>query len=806
MFLACPIAVFAQLLWPTPVMASLVAGLFVSPPHERVGRGVADFCCAQRRPSPPPEQHLAKVLTAKVQRYCTAVESRRENLAAVDGFYRELMVCQWRVEAIEAQQRALAVPADAGGGAADSLGEAVAAALVELSQLREGAVAGLEERATHYALLAEGHTAHTEAERDAAMGCYRQLVAEVFTEASAEMQGLLEARGCALGLLGSLERRRSFWARELEETWAAWHDATARMHTAGYDALCAWREIAEVLESACQHFERLQDGGQKVIAKPELREALVTFAARSLELELTNSLGLSGLHGGESPGGSDRFALETRLDMLTSVLQLLEHLKVLDRVGEALLRPGVEDMPLPTSRAAARLAGRTKGQALAQAGLRLKSEDFSWMGSSGESARVLLPWFIDCVVEAVAAASQRQKAQEDASLPFTLWKRLDFQTVESLLDSCRALGGEELAAAVQGAAAPQVSEPRSLRQLTRELSTSEFPDVIQRWLIFVIAAESLSIRGTAFVECNALLRLIKQPSDGKFSDLRMRRGMGLVRSLPGHFRLSAYPFEKPSTWKALDRGASPYKIGNCRCAACLATRETLRRLLRLDRASFRHCGCGRVDQVLEVATKDSSTRSKANVKEAERCARLAAEIAARAGAKSVAVLSWYNAQVVELKSWLRHLGARGVHCGSVVTAQGSEWDYVLLSTVLNSSLEVRLGCLADKHLLNVAVSRGRVGLVVLGRPEVLRTDRHWAAFLEHCEGLGGMLQDGDEPTLSGEPRAVAAKQEPLVQVPKQQFYPPLRAAQAPVGETQRLAEATRDFCRHLEERSDFRFQ
>lgn len=31
-------------------------------------RGVADFCCAQRRPSPPPEQHLAKVLTAKARR------------------------------------------------------------------------------------------------------------------------------------------------------------------------------------------------------------------------------------------------------------------------------------------------------------------------------------------------------------------------------------------------------------------------------------------------------------------------------------------------------------------------------------------------------------------------------------------------------------------------------------------------------------------------------------------------------------------------------------------------------------------
>lgn len=35
---------------------------------------------------------------------------------------------------------------------------------------------------------------------------------------------------------------------------------------------------------------------------------------------------------------------------------------------------------------------------------------------------------------------------------------------------------------------------------------------------------------------------------------------------------------------------------------------------------------------------------EANVKEAQRCARLAAQIAQSAGAKSVAVLSWYNAQ------------------------------------------------------------------------------------------------------------------------------------------------------------------
>eukprot|EP00913_Durusdinium_trenchii_P033622 g31473.t1 len=76
-----------------------------------VGRGVAEhFCCSQRRPSPPSEQHMAKLLTYKVECYCDAVESRRKSLAAVDGFYRELMVCQWRIEAIEAQQRALQTP------------------------------------------------------------------------------------------------------------------------------------------------------------------------------------------------------------------------------------------------------------------------------------------------------------------------------------------------------------------------------------------------------------------------------------------------------------------------------------------------------------------------------------------------------------------------------------------------------------------------------------------------------------------------------------------------------------------------
>jgi len=163
------------------------------------------------------------------------------------------------------------------------------------------------------------------------------------------------------------------------------------------------------------------------------------------------------------------------------------------------------------------------------------------------------------------------------------------------------------------------------------------------------------------------------------------------------------------------------------------------------------------EEVHEVASRDASTRSKANPHEAERCVQLASALVGRVGAKGVAVLSWYNAQIAEFRDRLRsHPGCSGLHVGSVVTAQGSEWDYVLLSTVRNaetseqtrrSKPKVHLGCLADRHLLNVAVTRGRLGIVVLGSALVLSSNRHWSAFLQHCKASGGLLLADEQPQL-----------------------------------------------------------
>lgn len=125
--------------------------------------------------------------------------------------------------------------------------------------------------------------------------------------------------------------------------------------------------------------------------------------------------------------------------------------------------------------------------------------------------------------------------------------------------------------------------------------------------------------------------------------------------------------------------------------------------------------------------------SRANISEALRAVALAKRLAGQLGQGAVAVLSWYNSQVSKISDLLRQEGLPQVHCGSIATAQGSEWDYVLVSTV-RSEKGGKLGLLSDPHTMNVAITRARHGMVVLCDEEALREDANWAALLRHARG------------------------------------------------------------------------
>jgi hypothetical protein len=72
----------------------------------------------------------------------------------------------------------------------------------------------------------------------------------------------------------------------------------------------------------------------------------------------------------------------------------------------------------------------------------------------------------------------------------------------------------------------------------------------------------------------------------------------------------------------------------------------------------------------------------------------------------------------------------GIEVNSVDAFQGREKEIILVSCVRSSETQ-GIGFLSDPRRLNVALTRARLGLVLLGNPRVLSKNPLWAALLLH---------------------------------------------------------------------------
>jgi superfamily I DNA and/or RNA helicase len=138
---------------------------------------------------------------------------------------------------------------------------------------------------------------------------------------------------------------------------------------------------------------------------------------------------------------------------------------------------------------------------------------------------------------------------------------------------------------------------------------------------------------------------------------------------------------------------------------------------------------------------DEETDSRFNPQEAALAAKYVRRLLdAGVSASDIAVIAPYSAQVRLLRELL---AGSGVEIDSVDGFQGREKEAVVISLV-RSNPEGEIGFLADVRRTNVALTRARRKLVVVGDSATLANHEFYKRLLEYVEGIGAYASVWEE--------------------------------------------------------------
>ena len=108
----------------------------------------------------------------------------------------------------------------------------------------------------------------------------------------------------------------------------------------------------------------------------------------------------------------------------------------------------------------------------------------------------------------------------------------------------------------------------------------------------------------------------------------------------------------------------------------------------------------------------------------------------------ICIMSPFRAQVRHLREAARAVGLWDLNIGPMDAFQGLEKRVVILCTTRTRSRFLAedalrgVGVVNEPKKFNVAITRAKEGLVVLGNPWVLHRDPCWNAFLRFCQRNG----------------------------------------------------------------------
>jgi len=111
----------------------------------------------------------------------------------------------------------------------------------------------------------------------------------------------------------------------------------------------------------------------------------------------------------------------------------------------------------------------------------------------------------------------------------------------------------------------------------------------------------------------------------------------------------------------------------------------------------------------------------------------------------IGVITPYDGQKKYVSEYMRRSGSLNsylyetIEVASVDAFQGREKDFILVSCVRSSETQ-GIGFLSDPRRLNVALTRARLGLILLGNPRVLSKNALWAALLLHFKEYDTLVE------------------------------------------------------------------
>ena len=146
---------------------------------------------------------------------------------------------------------------------------------------------------------------------------------------------------------------------------------------------------------------------------------------------------------------------------------------------------------------------------------------------------------------------------------------------------------------------------------------------------------------------------------------------------------------------------------------------------------------------LDVAGQDSAAehgKSKKNEEEAKVVLFVVRLLVSHGlPARDIGVISPYVAQTARVKQLIQASPAKesleDIEVKTVDGFQGREKEVIVFSAV-RANVAGELGFVADHRRLNVAITRPRRGLVVIGNAATLASDEVWGAWLKFVGGKG----------------------------------------------------------------------